>query len=171
MPDSNPSPAQEAASTFLASQGRAPVAAPEPKPTVLVPGGRITHTESARQLFAAIAPRQELFYRGGAVVELVNQGNGHSIEVLKPVAAQSRFEKYVAFCKPGRTPHDPATPTTISKAQAEVYVNSEQCRNLLPKLNVISRCPLLVEKTGCCAVSGTATTRKQGVLWMVRKRR
>ena len=41
-----------------------------------------------------------------------------------------------------------ARPTTISKAQAEVYLNSEQCRDLLPRLNGILRCPLLVEKDG-----------------------
>lgn len=113
-----------------------------------VPGGRITNTESARGLFEAIAPKKELFYRGGAVVELVNQGNGRSIEVLKPVAAQSRFEKYVDFFKPGRAVNDPITRTTITKAQAEVYLHSDECRTLLPKLNGILRCPLLVEKDG-----------------------
>src|SRR5580700_5026697 len=97
MPLNNPSPAHQAAADFLTSQGRAPVPAPEVKPEVMVPGGRISNSESARSLFEAIAPSRELYYRGGAVVELVNEGNGHSIEVLKSVAAQSRFEKYVNF--------------------------------------------------------------------------
>jgi len=148
IPRPNESPAEAAAREFLTSQGREPAAVPEPKPTVLVPGGRISNTESAKSLFEAIAPKKELFYRGGAVVELVNEGNGYSIEVLKPVAAQSRFEKYVEFFKPGKTPTDPATRTTISKAQAEVYLNSEECRKLLPKMNGILRCSLLVEKDG-----------------------
>jgi hypothetical protein len=145
MPNSDSSPAQQAAAAFLVSQGHAPALAPEIKPVVLVPGGRISNTQSAQSLFEAIAPKRELFYRGGAVMELVNEGNGHSIEELKPAAAQSRFEKYVDFCKAGATVNDPATPTTISKAQAEMYLSSAQCHDLLPKLNGIIRFPLLVE--------------------------
>jgi hypothetical protein len=156
------SPAAQAAAAFLASRGREPAPGPEPNPTVLVPGGRITISESAQRLFEAIGPRRELFYRGGAVVELVNQGNGHSIEVLRPVAAQSRFEKYVNFCSPGRMPNDVARPTTISKAQAEVYLNSEQCRDLLPKLNGILRCPLLVEKDGRLRSLGSGYDEETG---------
>ena len=119
---------------------------PATKPTVMVPGGRISNTQSARSLFEAIAPARELFYRGGCVVELINEGNGHSIEVLKPAAAQSRFEKFADFNRAGTTINDPATPTTISKAQAEMYLSSVECRELLPKLNGIIRFPLVVEK-------------------------
>src|SRR5438045_1538023 len=89
--------AEEVAREYLTSQGREPVPAPDIKPIVMVPGGRISNSESAQRLFEAIAPQRELFYRGGAVVELVNNGNGHSIEVIKAAAAQSRFEKYVRF--------------------------------------------------------------------------
>ena len=140
--------AQAAAAAFLASQGRESVPAPEVKPSIMVPGGVVTNSESARQLFEAIAPHQELFYRGGVVVELVNEGNGHSIEVLKPVAAQSRFERYVDFQRAGRTPNDVARRETVSKALAEMYLNSDECRRMLPKLNGILRCPLLIEKDG-----------------------
>jgi len=146
MPTSNPSAAQQSATEFLASQGRAPAAVRTVKPTVLVPGGRISNTQSAQSLFEAIAPTKELFYRGGVVVELVNEGNGHSIEVLKPAAAQSRFEKFADFSRAGATINDLATPTTISKAQAEMYLSSAECRALLPKLNGIIRFPLVVEK-------------------------
>ena len=67
------------------------------------------------------------------------------MEVLQPVAAQSRFEKYVDFCKPGKTPADSWIRTTISKAQAEAYLSSEECRKL-PKLTGILHFPPLVEK-------------------------
>ena len=146
MSTNNPSATQQAVAEFLASQGRAPAATPKVKPTVLVPGRGISNSSSARQLFEAVAESRELFYRGGVVVELVNQGNGHSIEVLKPAAAQSRLEKYVDFAKAGATPHDPATSTTINKGLAEMYLSSEECRELLPKLNGIIRFPLVVEQ-------------------------
>ena len=79
-------------------------------------------------------------------MELANEGNSHSIEVLKPAAAQSRFEKFANFYRAGTTINDPATPTTISKAQAEMYMSSAECRELLPKLNGIIRFPLNVEQ-------------------------
>ncbi len=140
------SPARQAVEEFLRSQGREPAPAQQAKPSVLVPGGRITNSESAQSLFQAIAPRKELFYRGGTVVELVNDGNGYSIELLKPSAAQSRFEKYVEFNRAGRTINDVIRRTTISKAQAEMYLNSAECRELLPKLNGILRFPPVVEQ-------------------------
>ena len=146
MPTNNTSAAQQAAAEFLASQGRAPASTPKVKPTVMVPGRGNSNSSSARQLFEAVADSRELFYRGGVVVELVNQGNGHSIEVLKPAAAQSRLEKYADFARAGATPHDPATPTTINKALAEMYLNSAECRELLPELNGIIRFPLVVEQ-------------------------
>ena len=66
---------------------------------ITIPGGPVTITESAETLFTAIAPRKQLFYRGGVVVELVNEGEGYTVQVLDAVAAQSRFEKYVRFFK------------------------------------------------------------------------
>ncbi len=39
-------------------------------------------------------------------------------------------------------------PTTISEAIAKQYLESEACRTLLPKLNGVLHCPLLVERDG-----------------------
>jgi hypothetical protein len=116
---------------------------------VTIPGGPVTITESAEELFTAIAPRRQLFYRGGVVVELVNEGEGYTVQVLDAVAAQSRFEKYVRFFKTTKvgTINMP-TPTTISETIAKQYLKSEACRNLLPKLNGVLHCPLLVEQDG-----------------------
>jgi hypothetical protein len=116
---------------------------------VTIPGGPVTITESAEALFTAIAPRKQLFYRGGVVVELVNEGEGYTVQVLDAVAAQSRFEKYVRFCKNSRVRNlNMPTPTTISETTAKQYLKSEACRTLLPKLNGVLHCPLLVEKNG-----------------------
>jgi len=142
----NPSPAQQAGRDYLASAGASATDhVPRAKGMVLVPGGRTSITESAQRLFEEIAQWKELFYRGGAVVELLNEGNGHSVEAIRPVAAQSRFEKYVDFCKPGKAPTDPWVRTTINKAQAEAYLSSAECRKL-PKLTGILHFPPVVEK-------------------------
>src|SRR5438552_2648100 len=68
-----------------------------PKETVFIPGGAVTITESAEKLFKTIGPKKELFYRGGVVVELKREGATIETEILSPVAAQSRFEKYATF--------------------------------------------------------------------------
>jgi hypothetical protein len=143
---------QESIREFLRREGRLPEP-DEPLWPVLfvnIPGGRVKITQSAERLFEAIAPRKKLFYRGGVVVELVNEGDGHAVEVLDAVSAQSRFEEYVEFFKEFQS--EPGTyvtkPTVISKATAEQYLKSEPCRRLLPKLNGVLRCPLLVEREG-----------------------
>ena len=136
--------AQQTAREFLASGENRRAQETRAKPMILVPGGATSITESARRLFEEVAAHKELFYRGGAVVELVNEGNGHSVEILKPAAAQSRFEKYVDFCRPGRTSTDAWVRTTITKAQAEAYLSSEECRNL-PRLTGILRFPPVVQ--------------------------
>ena len=116
---------------------------------VMVPGGSVTITQSAEELFRAIAPTRQLFYRGGVVVELVDEGEVYMIQVLDAVAAQSRFEKYVRFSKTTKVGDQyMPTPTTISEPIAKQYLKSEACRNLLPKLNGVLHCPLLVEKDG-----------------------
>src|ERR1039458_2227401 len=144
----NPPDHQRAALDFLSpeagDQGHA-----DPVANVTIPGGPVTITESAEALFTAIGPRKQLFYRGGVVVELVNEGEGYTVQVLDAVAAQSRFEKYVRFSKNTRMGNlNMPTPTTISETTAKQYLKSEACRTLLPKLNGVLHCPLLVEKDG-----------------------
>jgi hypothetical protein len=120
-------------------------------PMVIVPGGAVTITQSAEQLFAAIAPKKQLFCRGGLGVEIVNDGQSHTVEALHPIAAQSRFEKYVRFVKEtkaGGSDQAMVVPTNINEATAKQYLRSEACRTLLPKLNGVLRCSLLVERDG-----------------------
>ena len=144
----NPPDHQRAALDFLKHEGGEEGHA-DPVVNVTVPGGPVTITESAEALFRAIAPKKQLFYRGGVVVELVNEDEGYTVQVLDAVAAQSRFEKYLRFSKNTRVGNlNMPTPTTISETTAKQYLKSEARRNLLPKLNGLLHCPLMVEKDG-----------------------
>ena len=152
LPDSpaatNTQAPQRAALQFLRHEGEDQGHA-DPVANITIPGGSVTITESAEALFTAIAPRRQLFYRGGAVVELVSEGEGYTVQVLDAVAAQSRFEKYVRFFKNAKVgDRYMPTQTTISETTAKQYLKSEACRNLLPKLNGVLHCPLLVERDG-----------------------
>jgi hypothetical protein len=121
----------------------------EERPAVTVPGGAMTITESATALFKAIAPKRQLFYRGGVVVEMVKEESGYEVKVVDAVAAQSRFEKYVRF-QQKKLIKERWWPsfTNISEATAKQYLKSEACRTYLPKLNGILHAPLVVEKEG-----------------------
>src|SRR4051812_47777554 len=76
-----------------------PATPEQQKPTVYVPGHGITISESAQSLFAVIAPTLQMFLRGGNVVEVIELDTGYELSILKPVAAQSRFEKFVQFAE------------------------------------------------------------------------
>ena len=103
MSQSNPESNQNAGET--PSQGRNPNQAirsfitqrntaefHDDRVAVTIPGGAVTITESAEALFSVIGPRQQLFYRGGVVVEIRSEGEGVEVSILDPVSAQSRFD-------------------------------------------------------------------------------
>ena len=141
-------------------------------PRVQVPGGSTTISTSAMCLFRAIAPHRHMFYRGGLVVEVVNDGPDYNVEVLEAVAAQSRFEKYVQFEKL-KSIRDVFTyePTTINKATAEQYLASAEAKKYLPSFSGLLACPLMIERdgqlhalqTGYDAITGYYVTTGRGV--------
>lgn len=121
----------------------------EAKPTVKVPGGVTSVTQSAEQLFGIIGPKREVFYRGGAMVRVVREQGRATIQVVEAVTATSLFEKYVGFAKTatcGTTWFD--KPTIINEGTARQYLKSDACRTLLPALKGIVHSPLLVERDG-----------------------
>lgn len=142
----------QAAQEFLTRPKQEPVKPTEPnqtpdKPTVNVPQGETTISKSAEHLFKAIAPTKELFNRGGVMAEIVEDENGHSLQIVDAVAAQSRFENHVEFVKiAGKEKLE--VPTVITEAMAKQYLKSEAFRKLLPKINGILQCPMLVEQCG-----------------------
>ena len=66
--------------------------------------------------------------------------------ILVPGGATSTFEKFVRFRKLGKD--GAGWPTVISEALAKQYLSSSECRELLPPLKGILRCPILVERDG-----------------------
>src|SRR5882762_11145815 len=64
-------------------------------PQIILPGSEVTISACAEKLFGLIAPTKRLFVRGGAVVNLVTRDDGLlALEVLRPAAARSYFEKF-----------------------------------------------------------------------------
>jgi hypothetical protein len=118
-------------------------------PSVRVPVDGVSISASARELFTVIAAKQDLFYRGGMVVRLIQEEGQTAVEPLRDEAAQSCFEKYVRFTK-RRKAIDMwlDNPVNITKAMAKQYLASDECRQLLPRLKGLVNCPVLVEREG-----------------------
>jgi len=116
------------------------------KPKVFVPGDETTISHASEALFSVIGPKRRLFWRGGQVVEIVEDGGVH-INPLDAVAAQSRFEEFVSFQKMIGV-FKGSKPTNITEQAAKQYLKSAACKKHLPRLTGLLRCPLLVEKDG-----------------------
>jgi hypothetical protein len=117
---------------------------------VTVPGGCVTITESAQELFEIIGPKNILFYRGGSVVEIVkDKDDNYNLQVVNAVAAQSRFEQFAIFqARKKILDSYMSARTVISERIAKQYLNSKECRTLLPTLSGIVHCPVLIEDNG-----------------------
>lgn len=132
---------------------------------VILPGGSMTVTQSAADLFTHIAPTHRLFLRDGKVYELLLRHGQQVLEELKPAAACSKFEEFVQFKKwtkdeKGKTQ---LAPTILTKETAEKYL-SASATNLLPEIRGMINCPIIVERNGGCTSFKTVTTRKRSYL-------
>ena len=71
------------------------------KPVVVLPGGDVTITDCAAELFGLIAPTKTVFARGGAVVTLTERDDEMlALDILR-AAARSLFEKHTPACSRG----------------------------------------------------------------------
>lgn len=157
MPTSNPSAAQQAAQDFVEQH-----AAPTLQPRIMIPHDGYKISASAQDLFTEIAKSGRIFYRGGAVVELLEDpDDGFISQPLVPAAAVSRFENYVCFTKPGKG-NAAATLTNISEQTAKLYLKTDAARDRLPRLNGIVNCPMLVEKDGRLVEVGRGYSAETG---------
>ncbi len=116
---------------------------------LLLPGGDLSILEAATKVFEVIAPRHELFYRGGRVHEVVANSDGS--RHLKPVSAdefRSRLEAYgkVFAWRAGSNPSERVLkPALCSADTAEALMQSTPARTLLPNVTLLSACPILAK--------------------------
>ena len=126
-------------------------------PQVVLPSNGVTISVCAQELFQLIAPSKRLFARGGAVMGLSRRDDGLlALEVLRPAAARSFFEKFATLfawrigpkgglvLKPTVCPHD----------MADALLQSEEAAKLLPRVQGLINCPVLREVDGQLAVAG-----------------
>ncbi len=134
------------------------------KQPVTLPGNGIQNINTAQQVFKIIAPKHEIFYRG---VEVCNDNNGKIyLNILRPAAAITRFEKHCEFLaiKKGPKSEDMWARRPMRKETAESLLHSHEAQELLPNITGLINCPIIRVKDDKIAVVGKGYDQDTGLL-------
>ena len=113
----------------------------------ILPNDHSGISESARQIFTAIANSHTLFVRAGSVVELVRKSNGSSLELLKPESFRSRLERYghkLVSWKIEDGGGKVLKPKYCSEDSARALLATVEARELLPFIRTVAAAPVIV---------------------------
>jgi hypothetical protein len=139
----------------------------KPLPHVILPSGNVTISQCAAQIFSLIAPTKSMFIRGGVVTIIDRNDRGeYVLEVLRPPAARSRFEKHgrLFAWRVGYQGKEVLRPSICPEETARAIIESQEARDLLPKISGLINCPFLKAENGKLSVSGVGYDEDTGVL-------
>lgn len=118
------------------------------KRNIILPGGEISITSAAEQIFSLIAENRGMFYRGGKVHEVVVQPDGRSrLEPVGPAQFRSRLERYgsVFVWRVGANGERVLKPATCPEESAKALLESRPACDRLPNVVMLSACPVLAD--------------------------
>lgn len=117
---------------------------------VFLPGGNVSITDCGASLGQLLAEPQQHFFRGGAIVTLTRDDfNEPIIEPLRAAHMASAFESVatlLTYVKRDGEFH--AQRAVCSEQQAKLIMHSTSFQQELPKLRLLSPCPVLIERNG-----------------------
>jgi 5S rRNA maturation endonuclease (ribonuclease M5) len=117
------------------------------KPRVLLPNGGQSISDTGRALGELLAKTERFFVRGGVVVRLTYDHEGlPSLDPVKPATLASDFEAVASLCRP--IDEGQFAPTTCSEQTAKLIAASAAFREVMPPINVLTLCPVLIERAG-----------------------
>ena len=118
-------------------------------PRVTLPGLHISITEAAEKLGELLSKTGNFYVRGGVPVRAALSDGEVKLEVLRPAAVCSDFELVARLFKYKDAKDGPVLqPDNCSEAIARQILESQAFRSRLPRICVLSRCPVLVERDG-----------------------
>jgi len=140
------------------------------KPEVFHPGGSHSITDAALTLGRLLGKARKYYSRGGAVVRVIYEKDRRpSLSSVKAASLTSAFENVAQLVKAravkgkdGETVWE-SEPTIFSEQIAKQILESDDFREVLPELNVMARCPVLIERNGDL-VEICGYDRKSGIL-------
>jgi hypothetical protein len=137
---------------------------------IVLPSGSVSISESARAIFERIGPSHSLFWRGGALVELVTVDGIATLDIVKPDAFRTRVEKFgnlFAWRTDGRG-NASLKPSKLSLDDAKAVMAATEAREYLPGIGSVLRCPVLTETaSGDVAILGRGYHPELGGLLIV----
>ena len=113
----------------------------------ILPNDHKPITESAREIFAAIAPTHTLFIRGKVVMELVKAADGYTLDLLRPDGFRSRLENYgrkLAAWRVDEVGGLVLRPKICPEDTAKALLATREATELLPSVNLLTRSPVIV---------------------------
>jgi hypothetical protein len=114
---------------------------------VFLPQGVQTITRAGHELGDLLARTERFFNRGGAVVKRCDDAEGlPKIEEVDAASLTSDFETVAKIMKIDRN-REPV-PAICSQSMARQIMCSDTFKGALPRLNVVTRCPVLIEREG-----------------------
>lgn len=137
------------------------------KPEIAVPGDEVTISKAAQALYLAARDKGSLYARGKSVVVLARNTLGQQVlEPLRPSAARSKFEEVARFIQWRRTKGGSlvAAPTILKEDIARAILDSRFGAEILHPINIISSCPVLLEREGKLVVLGEGFDPASGIL-------
>lgn len=141
------------------------------KPSLILPSGHVSITESATNLFNQLAKKRRYFARGRLVVEIVNNKQGS--EVLSPLRAnafRSRIEEDFRLLSWRSPKGEPVLkPAYCPKDIAEAFLESNPAIDFLPGITLLVSCPILVECEGKLGVLNKGFHEENGGVYVERR--
>jgi hypothetical protein len=116
---------------------------------IVLPSGDVSISESAHDIFQRIAPTHTFFWRGGVIVEMVEEEGMASLKVLKPEAFRSRVERFglVVAWRSDSKGKPVLKPTKMPRDDANAIMAAAEARELLPPVASVLRCPVLIQSS------------------------
>lgn len=122
-----------------------------PTDALLLPGGSVTIKESAQAIFERIAPSNTMFSRGDAIAEIVRDDEGiPRLKLVTPEGFRSRVETFgtIMAWRVNKEGEAKLKQAIMPRDCASAIMASAEAHAILPPINGIMRCPLLIELDG-----------------------
>ena len=149
---------------------RASVPSAEGNQMIILPGGKVSITVCADQLFRRIEPSHTLFSRGGAIMERATEDDGTiKLALVKPAAFRSRIEGFgnLFVWRSGNHGGEMLKPANCPEETAKALMESREAVDLLPKISSVVNCPVMIEKDGELKILGPGYHKENGGVLVV----
>jgi 5S rRNA maturation endonuclease (ribonuclease M5) len=128
------------------------------KPVVCLPGGAQTISATSAELGKLMSSTFKFFIWGGALAKLSYSNDKQiQLEMVKPCGLASDFESVAMLVKPD------SSPTVCSEQIAKTVSMCESFKSAMPVIKVLTRCPVLVQRSDGTLEQVTGYDRESGI--------